>query len=115
MSVTDPQPPASDPRSDAAQEALHDRIAADSLTPRRNYLRIVATVFGGIAVASGILHRHGDSDGPPEAPQQGRVSFKWPSLMGFNAGPEGGRTPTGTDRSTTTSATESGIGAAAVA
>ncbi|MFH8580389.1 Rieske (2Fe-2S) protein [Streptomyces zaomyceticus] len=72
MSVTDPQPPAPDPRSDAAQEALHDRIAADSLTTRRDYLRIVATVsgglaVGGVAVASGILHRHGDSEGAPEA------------------------------------------------
>ncbi|APE22186.1 MULTISPECIES: Rieske (2Fe-2S) protein [Streptomyces] len=72
MSVTDPQPPAPDSRSDAAQEALHDRIAADSLTTRRDYLRIVATVsgglaVGGVAVASGILHRHGDSDGRPEA------------------------------------------------
>ncbi|MGW8768528.1 QcrA and Rieske domain-containing protein [Streptomyces sp. NPDC055815] len=66
MSVTDPQPPA----PDAAQEALHDRIAADSLTTRRDYLRIVATVSGGLAVggigvASGILHRHGDSEGAP--------------------------------------------------
>ncbi|MFE7551829.1 QcrA and Rieske domain-containing protein [Streptomyces gardneri] len=71
MSVTDPQPPAPDPRADAAQEALRDRIAADSLTTRRDYLRIVATVsgglaVGGVAVASGILHRHGDSDGAPE-------------------------------------------------
>ncbi|MDV9190271.1 Rieske (2Fe-2S) protein [Streptomyces sp. SR27] len=71
MSVTDPQPPASDPHSDAAQAALHDRIAADALTSRRDYLRIVATVsgglaVGGVAVASGILHRHGDSDGAPE-------------------------------------------------
>ncbi|MER7954199.1 Rieske (2Fe-2S) protein [Streptomyces sp. NPDC096030] len=71
MSVTE-QPPA-DGRgaADAAQEALHDRIAADSLTTRRDYLRIVATVSGGLAiggigVASGILHRHGDSDGTPE-------------------------------------------------
>ncbi|MEU7701189.1 ubiquinol-cytochrome c reductase iron-sulfur subunit [Streptomyces sp. NPDC015492] len=71
MSVTDPERPASDPHSDAAQEALHDRIAADSLTTRRDYLRIVATVsgglaVGGVAVAAGILHRHGDGDGAPE-------------------------------------------------
>ncbi|MEV7278075.1 Rieske (2Fe-2S) protein [Streptomyces sp. NPDC093111] len=56
---------------DAAQAALHDRISADSLTTRRDYLRIVATVSGGLAVggigvASGILHRHGDSDGAPQ-------------------------------------------------
>ncbi|MEU9705614.1 Rieske (2Fe-2S) protein [Streptomyces sp. NPDC047981] len=71
MSVTE-QPPAEGPGgTDAAQEALHDRIAADSLTTRRDYLRIVATVSGGLAlggigVASGILHRHGDADGAPE-------------------------------------------------
>ncbi|MFD3946991.1 ubiquinol-cytochrome c reductase iron-sulfur subunit [Streptomyces sp. NPDC058579] len=71
MSVTE-QPPAEGPGgTDAAQEALHDRIAADSLTTRRDYLRIVATVSGGLAlggigVASGILHRHGDSEGAPE-------------------------------------------------
>ncbi|MER5359235.1 Rieske (2Fe-2S) protein [Streptomyces sp. NPDC002785] len=61
MSVTG-QPPSGDPR-----EALRDRIAADSLTTRRDYLRIVTTVSGGLAVgglgvASGILPRHGDPD-----------------------------------------------------
>ncbi|MEU5981207.1 Rieske (2Fe-2S) protein [Streptomyces sp. NPDC047434] len=73
MSVTEqPPPPADSPGpTDAAREALHDRIAADSLTTRRDYLRIVATVSGGLAVggigvAAGILHRHGDSDGPLE-------------------------------------------------
>ncbi|MCX5381913.1 ubiquinol-cytochrome c reductase iron-sulfur subunit [Streptomyces sp. NBC_00083] len=75
MSVTDQSPaapdPAADPAADPAQAALHDRIAADSLTTRRDYLRIVATVsgglaVGGLAVAGGVLHRHGDSDGPPD-------------------------------------------------
>ncbi|MFJ8310537.1 MULTISPECIES: ubiquinol-cytochrome c reductase iron-sulfur subunit [unclassified Streptomyces] len=70
MSVTD-QPPGSDHGTDPAQAALHDRIAADSLTTRRDYLRIVATVsgglaVGGVAVAGGVLHRHGDSDAPPD-------------------------------------------------
>ncbi|MFF5976442.1 Rieske (2Fe-2S) protein [Streptomyces sp. NPDC012769] len=74
MSLTE-QPPehGTDPNGtpDAAQAALRDRISADSLTTRRDYLRIVATVsgglaVGGVAVASGILHRHGDSDGAPE-------------------------------------------------
>ena len=70
MSVTE-QPPAEGPgATDAAQEALEDRIAADSLTTRRDYLRIVATVSGGLAVggigvAAGVLHRHGDSEGIP--------------------------------------------------
>ncbi|MFF9351590.1 ubiquinol-cytochrome c reductase iron-sulfur subunit [Streptomyces sp. NPDC014734] len=54
--------PSGDPR-----EALHDRIAADSLTTRRDYLRIVTTVSGGLAVgglgvAAGILPRHGEPD-----------------------------------------------------
>ncbi|MFD0144496.1 MULTISPECIES: Rieske (2Fe-2S) protein [unclassified Streptomyces] len=71
MSVTEQPPADGQGAADAAQEALHDRIAADSLTTRRDYLRIVATVSGGLAiggigVASGILHRHGDSDGTPE-------------------------------------------------
>ncbi|MFF8600723.1 ubiquinol-cytochrome c reductase iron-sulfur subunit [Streptomyces sp. NPDC015232] len=82
MSLTEPPPDsgattATDPDdpnrpADAAHAALHDRIAADSLTSRRDYLRIVATVSGGLAaggigVAAGILHRHGDNDnGAPE-------------------------------------------------
>ncbi|MFE9555863.1 ubiquinol-cytochrome c reductase iron-sulfur subunit [Streptomyces sp. NPDC006703] len=72
MSLTDQPPPAPDPATDPAQAALHDRIAADSLTTRRDYLRIVATVSGGlavgeIAVAGGVLHRRGDSDTLPDA------------------------------------------------
>ncbi|MFK0234286.1 QcrA and Rieske domain-containing protein [Streptomyces vinaceus] len=74
MSLTEPPPPATGPElaGEDAAERLRDRISADSLTTRRDYLRIVATVSGGLAiggvgVASGILHRHGDSDGPPRA------------------------------------------------
>lgn len=76
MSVTEQppaQPPGGDPhpQPDAAHEALRDRISADSLTTRRDYLRIVATVSGGLAVggvgvAAGILPRHGDSEGVPD-------------------------------------------------
>ncbi|MFC9326356.1 ubiquinol-cytochrome c reductase iron-sulfur subunit [Kitasatospora sp. NPDC057015] len=52
------------------EEALVDRISADSLTSRRDYLRIVATVSGGLAVGStlvsaGVLHRHGDGTAAP--------------------------------------------------
>ncbi|MFD6970700.1 ubiquinol-cytochrome c reductase iron-sulfur subunit [Streptomyces sp. NPDC059979] len=72
MSVTQqPAPaPGSDPVGDEAAEQLRDRISADSLTTRRDYLRIVATVSGGLAiggvgVAAGILHRHGDSETLP--------------------------------------------------
>ncbi|MEU5715396.1 Rieske (2Fe-2S) protein [Streptomyces sp. NPDC020403] len=77
MSVAEQEQPGSgrdatgDPR-----EALNDRIAADSLTTRRDYLRIVTTVSGGLAlgglgVAAGILHRHGDeAGGKAPAPQQ---------------------------------------------
>ncbi|MER8045237.1 Rieske (2Fe-2S) protein [Streptomyces sp. NPDC094032] len=75
---------------DAAQAALRDRVSADSLTTRRDYLRIVATVSGGLAVggigvASGILHRHGDTDGAPEPkriadsiPPGESVAFRYP-------------------------------------
>ncbi|QES48683.1 (2Fe-2S)-binding protein [Streptomyces venezuelae] len=70
MSVTEQPAPGTGP--DEAQEQLRDRISADSLTTRRDYLRIVATVSGGLAVgglgvASGILHRHGDTETLPEA------------------------------------------------
>nr|WSX51462.1 Rieske (2Fe-2S) protein [Streptomyces sp. NBC_00974] len=77
MSVTEQPPPhpgpgpGPDPDADAAVAQLRDRISADSLTTRRDYLRIVTTVSGGLAiggvgVAAGILHRHGDSESLPE-------------------------------------------------
>ncbi|MEU1122788.1 Rieske (2Fe-2S) protein [Streptomyces sp. NPDC005899] len=77
MSVTEQEQPGNDRDSDGdPREALHDRIAADALTTRRDYLRIVTTVSGGLAlgglgVAAGILHRHGDEEGgkAPEAKQ----------------------------------------------
>lgn len=92
MSVTEqPAPtPGQDPDGDAAAAQLRDRISADSLTTRRDYLRIVATVSGGLAVggvgvAAGMLHRHGDSATLPEpklvadqlAPGQS-VAFRFP-------------------------------------
>ncbi|WP_330296805.1 QcrA and Rieske domain-containing protein [Streptomyces sp. NBC_00503] len=100
MSVTEQPPPHPGPQgdghahdgaaADAAVAQLRDRISADSLTTRRDYLRIVATVSGGLAiggvgVAAGILHRHGDSEHLPEpkkitdqlAPGQS-VAFRFP-------------------------------------
>ncbi|MFD7947952.1 Rieske (2Fe-2S) protein [Streptomyces sp. NPDC059744] len=61
-----------------ARTALHDRIAADSLTTRRDYLRIVATVSGGLAVgglgvAGGMLPRHGDT-GDAKAPEPRKIT-----------------------------------------
>ncbi|MYX72276.1 (2Fe-2S)-binding protein, partial [Streptomyces sp. SID3915] len=51
MSVTEQQQPGGGGNPDGdPREALHDRIAADSLTTRRDYLRIVTTVSGGLAV-----------------------------------------------------------------
>ncbi|MEV4411912.1 Rieske (2Fe-2S) protein [Catellatospora sp. NPDC049609] len=51
--------------------ALRERIAADSLTSRRDYLRLAVTMSGGlavgsVAVAAGIFHRHGDGAAPPK-------------------------------------------------
>ncbi|MEU8677009.1 Rieske (2Fe-2S) protein [Streptomyces sp. NPDC048560] len=75
MSVTDQQP-GGDRRTGDERDALHDRISADSLTTRRDYLRIVTTVSGGLAigglgVAGGILHRHGDeADGKQPEPKR---------------------------------------------
>ncbi|MFJ9340157.1 ubiquinol-cytochrome c reductase iron-sulfur subunit [Streptomyces sp. NPDC101733] len=90
MSVTEQPSPGQEHGSDAAADQLRDRISADSLTTRRDYLRIVATVSGGLAiggvgVAAGILHRHGDSDSLPTpkrvtdalAPGQS-VAFRFP-------------------------------------
>ncbi|MFF4247565.1 ubiquinol-cytochrome c reductase iron-sulfur subunit [Streptomyces sp. NPDC001822] len=76
MSVTEQEQPGRDNSGGDPREALHDRIAADSLTTRRDYLRIVATVSGGLAVgglgvAGGILHRQGETeDGKAPAPKQ---------------------------------------------
>ncbi len=92
MSVTEQPAPHSGPGpdGDAAADQLRDRISADSLTTRRDYLRIVATVSGGLAiggvgVAAGILHRHGDSESMPEAkkvvdelPPGRSVAFRFP-------------------------------------
>ncbi|MFE9427650.1 Rieske (2Fe-2S) protein [Kitasatospora sp. NPDC006697] len=66
-----------------------ERVRADSLTTRRDYLRIVTTVSGGLAVgstviAAGVLPRHGDGGAPPllVAPHLTRgqaVAFDYPT------------------------------------
>lgn len=89
--ATDPPPGATAARTHAADQeeaALRDRLRADSLTTRRDYLRIVTTVsgglaIGGIAVAAGILHRHGDGTAEPRhvadrIPPGGSVAFRYP-------------------------------------
>ncbi|MHA6763774.1 QcrA and Rieske domain-containing protein [Streptacidiphilus sp. PAMC 29251] len=54
-------------RSRAAENAaLRERLGTDSLTSRRDYLRVMTTVSGGllvgsVAVSAGVLHRHGDA------------------------------------------------------
>ncbi|MEV7830093.1 Rieske (2Fe-2S) protein [Streptomyces subrutilus] len=92
MSVTEQPAPSSGPGpdGDAAADRLRDRISADSLTTRRDYLRIVTTVSGGLAiggigVAAGILHRHGDSESLPQPkkvtdrlPPGQSVAFRYP-------------------------------------
>lgn len=85
MTTSTEQP---DPHPDPEQEALHDRISADSLTTRRDYLRIVATVsgglaVGGVAVGAGVLHRHGDGTAEPkriaDRIERGQsLSFRYP-------------------------------------
>lgn len=78
MSVTEQPPAGEHPAGGDPREALQDRIAADSLTTRRDYLRIVTTVSGGLAVggigvAAGMLHRHGD-DEKGKAPEPKRIA-----------------------------------------
>jgi nitrite reductase/ring-hydroxylating ferredoxin subunit len=83
--------PSEQPRDGlSAQEeaALRDRISADSLTTRRDYLRIVVTVSGGLAigglgVAGGVLHRHGDGGGEAKRiadrlPAGESLAFRYP-------------------------------------
>ncbi|MEW2069820.1 Rieske (2Fe-2S) protein [Streptomyces sp. NPDC007346] len=82
MSVTEQQPGGEHPAGGDPREALQDRIAADSLTTRRDYLRIVTTVSGGLAlggigVAAGILHRHGDGE-EGKAPEAKRIAQRLP-------------------------------------
>ncbi|WP_432095543.1 Rieske (2Fe-2S) protein [Streptomyces sp. bgisy100] len=75
--MTDPSAPAAAP-SDGFESGSGRRPTAvggygpNSLTTRRDYLRIVAVVSGGLAagglgVAAGGLHRQGDSEGAPAA------------------------------------------------
>ncbi|MFC1408306.1 ubiquinol-cytochrome c reductase iron-sulfur subunit [Streptacidiphilus sp. N1-12] len=52
---------------EAEQRALRERLGTDSLTSRRDYLRVMTTVSGGllvgsVAVSAGVLHRHGDAE-----------------------------------------------------
>ncbi|GAA2366797.1 hypothetical protein Cme02nite_29660 [Catellatospora methionotrophica] len=68
--------------------ALRERIAADSLTSRRDYLRLAVTMSGGlaaggVAVAAGIFHRHGEGAAPPklvaeQLPPGQSVAFTYP-------------------------------------
>ncbi|GAA1977781.1 Rieske (2Fe-2S) protein [Kitasatospora viridis] len=70
-------------------EFEEERVRADSLTTRRDYLRIVTTVSGGLAIgstviAAGVLPRHGDGGAPPmlvaEKLSRGQaVAFEYPT------------------------------------
>ncbi len=75
-------------RTEQEVAALRERIAADSLTSRRDYLRLAVTMSGGLALgsaaaAAGIFHRHGDGTAPPKlvtaalAPGES-VAFSYP-------------------------------------
>jgi Rieske Fe-S protein len=75
-------------RDEAATRALLDRIRADAPTTRRDYLRILVTVSGGLlagaaAVASGVFRRHGTGTAPARkvadrlAPGEA-VAFRYP-------------------------------------
>ncbi|MFD3737457.1 (2Fe-2S)-binding protein [Streptomyces sp. CB00316] len=82
MSVTEQQQGGEHQAGGDPREALQDRIAADSLTTRRDYLRIVTTVSGGLAVggigvAAGILHRHGDGE-EGQGPEAKRIAQRLP-------------------------------------
>lgn len=63
----EPEHPGAVSKIPESQQSLRDRLSADSLTSRRDYLRVMTTVSGGlvvgsIAVSAGVLHRHGDAE-----------------------------------------------------
>jgi len=75
-------------RDETATRALLDRIRADAPVTRRDYLRILVTVSGGLvagaaAVATGVFRRHGTGAAPPKkvadrlAPGEA-VAFRYP-------------------------------------
>jgi nitrite reductase/ring-hydroxylating ferredoxin subunit len=75
-------------RDETATRALLDRIRADAPVTRRDYLRILVTVSGGLlvgaaGVASGVFRRHGAGTAPPKriadrlAPGEA-VAFRYP-------------------------------------
>ena len=61
---------APDPRDATATRALLERIRADAPVTRRDYLRILVTLSGGllaaaVAVRAGLFPRHGTGTAPP--------------------------------------------------
>lgn len=64
------QDPASRTRDEAGTRALLERIRADAPVTRRDYLRILVTLFGGLlaaagAVKAGVFPRHGEGTAAP--------------------------------------------------
>jgi nitrite reductase/ring-hydroxylating ferredoxin subunit len=80
---------ASSSRDDRPLRALLDRIRADAPVTRRDYLRILVTVSGGLvvgtaAVAAGVFRRHGLGTAPPlrvagALPRGQAVGFNYPT------------------------------------
>ena len=76
-------------QEDVASRSLRDRISEDALVTRRDYLRLLVTVSGGLlagtaAVAAGVFRRHGEGRAPPKriasdiAPGEA-VTFHYPA------------------------------------
>jgi nitrite reductase/ring-hydroxylating ferredoxin subunit len=66
-----------------SQQVLRDHLSADSLTSRRDYLRVMTTVSGGLtvgslAVSAGVLHRHGDAEAADRLAPGQAVLFTYP-------------------------------------
>lgn len=79
---------AREPSDDEGTRALLERIRADAPVTRRDYLRILVTLSGGllaagVAVAAGLFHRHGEGSASPKrvadelAPGEA-VAFRYP-------------------------------------
>ncbi|MGH2734695.1 MAG: ubiquinol-cytochrome c reductase iron-sulfur subunit, partial [Actinomycetota bacterium] len=73
---------------DVATRHLRDRISQGALVTRRDYLRLLVTVSGGLlagtaAVAAGLFRRHGEGDANVkrigESPERGEAfTFSYP-------------------------------------
>jgi nitrite reductase/ring-hydroxylating ferredoxin subunit len=91
MTDTSEQPIERDPKpaETDAKDRLLDRIQRDAMVTRRDFLRLMATVSGGMcvgtgAIAAGVFPRHGEGGGEPRLisrtlPEGEALAFNYPT------------------------------------